>query len=78
MDLIIPERLRPAHWQGFSKVMRTGQSRYSTGDLLSVPSIRRDGQRISIEFTIVPLADAEGRMSGMVATLRDVTARFGS
>ena len=76
LDLIIPERLRPAHWQGFSTVMRTGQSRYSTGDLLSVPSIRRDGQRISIEFTIVPLTDAEGRMSGMVATLRDVTARF--
>ena len=25
LDLIIPERQRPAHWQGFSEVMRTGQ-----------------------------------------------------
>jgi PAS domain S-box-containing protein len=76
LDLIIPERLRPAHWRGFSEVMRTGESRYGTGELLSVPSIRRDYQRISIEFTIVPLKDAEGHMAGMVAILRDVTARF--
>jgi PAS domain S-box-containing protein len=76
LDLIIPEKLRPAHWQGFSEVIRTGQSRYGTGDLLSVPSIRQDGQRISIEFTIVPLKDAEGSMTGMVSILRDVTARF--
>jgi len=76
LDLIIPERQRPAHWKGFSEVMRTGQSRYGTGDLLSVPSIRQDGRRISIEFTIVPLKDAEGTMSGMVSILRDVTARF--
>jgi PAS domain S-box-containing protein len=76
LDIIIPERLRPAHWRGFSEVMETGQSRYGTGDLLSVPSVRRDGERISIEFTIVPLKDPEGRMTGMVATLRDVTARF--
>ncbi|WP_445189162.1 PAS domain S-box protein [Pseudonocardia sp. Cha107L01] len=76
LDLIIPERLRLAHWRGFSEVIRTGQSRYGTGELLSVPSFRRDGQRISIEFTIVPLKDVEGRMAGMVAILGDVTARF--
>jgi PAS domain S-box-containing protein len=76
LDLIIPERQRPAHWQGFSEVMRTGQSRYGSGDVLRVPSIGRDDRRISIEFTIVSLKDAEGQMSGMVAILRDVTARF--
>jgi PAS domain S-box-containing protein len=56
--------------------MRTGQSRYSGGDILAVPALRNDGRRISIEFTIVPLKDAAGGMTGMVATLRDVTARF--
>jgi PAS domain S-box-containing protein len=76
LDLIIPERLRAAHWRGFSTVVRTGQSRYGTGDLLSVPGVRRDGQRISLEFTIVPLRDTEGRMTGMAAILRDVTSRF--
>lgn len=76
LDLIIPERLRAAHWRGFSEVIRTGESRYGSGDLLSVPSIRSDGQRISLEFTIAPLHDAQGHMTGMVAILRDVTSRF--
>jgi PAS domain S-box-containing protein len=76
LDLIIPERLRAAHWTGYREVMRTGVSRYGEGDLLSVPSLTRDGARISVEFTIVPLADPVGGMLGTVAVLRDVTSRF--
>jgi PAS domain S-box-containing protein len=76
LDLIIPENQRARHWAGYREVMKTGQSRYSGGDILAVPALRKDSQRISIEFTIVPLKDAAGGMTGMVATLRDVTARF--
>lgn len=76
LDLIIPERLRTAHWQGWRRVIDTGESRYGHGDLLSVPGIRKDGQRISVEFTIVPLKDQEERMTGMAAVMRDVTKRF--
>jgi PAS domain S-box-containing protein len=60
LDLIIPERLRARHWEGFRHVMATGESHYGAGDLLSVPGIRKDGQRISLEFTIVPLEDEQG------------------
>ena len=59
LDLIVPERLRARHWEGFCHVMATGESYYGEGDLLSVPGLRRDGQRISLEFTIVPLRDRE-------------------
>jgi len=76
LDLIIPERLRAAHWEGWRRVMESGESRYGHGDLLSVPGVRKGGQRISIEFTILPLKDAEGRMTGMAAVMRDVTKRF--
>lgn len=76
LDLIIPERLRAAHWSGYRDVMRTGISRYGAGDLLSVPSLTRDGTRISVEFTIVPLVDPFGEMLRTVAVLRDVTSRF--
>jgi PAS domain S-box-containing protein len=76
LDLIIPERLRARHWEGYTDVMRTGESRYGHGHLLSVPALRKDGTRLSIEFTIVPLKDVAGAMVGMVAILRDVTARF--
>lgn len=76
LDLIIPERLRDRHWRGYREVMRTGQSRYGDGDILAVPGVRKDGARISLEFTIVPLRDGSGGLSGMGAILRDVTTRF--
>ena len=76
LDLIIPERLRDRHWRGYHEVMRTGQSRYGDGDILAVPGVRKDGTRISLEFTIVPLRDGSGRLTGMAAILRDVTTRF--
>jgi PAS domain S-box-containing protein len=56
--------------------MRTGQSRYGDGQVLSVPAVRRDGARISVEFTIVPFTDDGGRMTGIAAIMRDITARF--
>ncbi len=76
LDLIIPERQRDRHWRGYREVMRTGQSRYGDGDILAVPGVRKDGARISLEFTIVPLRDGSGELSGMGAILRDVTTRF--
>jgi PAS domain S-box-containing protein len=76
LDIIIPEPLRDRHWAGYRQVMATGESRYGHGDILAVPAIRKDGTRISIEFTIVPVRDAAGKMTGMAAIMRDVTKRF--
>ena len=76
LDLITPEPQRARHWAGFNRVMETGESRYGHGDILAVPGLRKDGSRISLEFTIVPIRAEDGRMEGMVAILRDVTHRF--
>jgi PAS domain S-box-containing protein len=76
LDLIIPESLRERHWQGYRATMRTGQSRYGDGQILSVPAVRKDGTRISVEFTIVAFKDDTGQMVGIAAIMRDVTARF--
>lgn len=76
LDLIIPERLRQRHWDGYERTMRTGESRYGTGDVLAVPALRKDGATISVEFTVVALKDEKSQMAGMVAMLRDVTKRF--
>ncbi|AMN41152.1 PAS domain S-box protein [Rhodoplanes sp. Z2-YC6860] len=76
LDLIIPERLRKRHWDGWEHVMATGRTRYGAGDLLAVPAITKDRRQISVEFTITLLHDAERRIIGMAAVFRDVTARF--
>ena len=76
LDIIVPERLRKRHWDGYQQVMEGGESRYGHGDILAVPGIRKDGAGISVEFTIVPLTDEAGRLNGVAAIMRDVTKRF--
>jgi PAS domain S-box-containing protein len=77
LDIIIPERLRARHWQGYRHVMATGESRYDHGDVLAVPGKRKNRSDISLEFTIVPLrGEKTGQLMGLAAILRDVTDRF--
>jgi len=76
LDLIVPERQRARHWEGYDRVMTGGASRYGEGDLLAVPAVRKDERRISIEFTILPFRNKAGQMTGIAAILRDVTTRF--
>ncbi len=76
LDIVIPATLRERHWHGYHATMQTGQSRYGDGQLLAVPAVRKDGVRISVEFTIMPFTDSAGRMIGIAAIMRDVTARF--
>lgn len=74
IEIIIPEKLIERHRQGYRKVMETGDSKYGR-ELLGVPALRKDGARISIEFSIVILK-TEGRVAGSAAVIRDVTARW--
>jgi PAS domain S-box-containing protein len=76
LDIIIPERLRARHWDGFRRAMETGSSRYGDADLLAAPGIRKDRSTISVEFTVAFIKDDDGAIVGIVAFMRDVTARF--
>jgi PAS domain S-box-containing protein len=74
LDLIIPERQRRAHWDGYARVMASGETRY--GDqLLRVPALHADGERRSIAFTVSLLME-DGKVTGIAATIRDETQRW--
>jgi PAS domain S-box-containing protein len=75
MDMIIPERHRAKHWEGYDRVMKTGVSKYGR-DVLAVPALRKDGTRISIEFTIAILRNSSGEILGAAAMIQDVSARW--
>ena len=75
LDLIIPENLRGRHWEGYERVMATGETKYQTG-LLAAPGLRKDGSRVSLEFSMVLLRDASGALQGVAAIMRDVTAHW--
>ena len=75
LDLIIPERLRGRHWDGFHKTMQTGQTRYGT-DLLRVPAVDKAGRAMSIAFTVALLRSEDGKPAAIAAIIRDETSRF--
>jgi PAS domain S-box-containing protein len=74
MDLIIPEKYRARHWEGYFRTMKTGVTRYER-ERLAVPALTRNGTIISIEFNIVLLKTPHGRIAGIAGLLTDVTAR---
>jgi PAS domain S-box-containing protein len=75
LDLIIPERQRNRHWEGFHKTMLTGQTKYGT-DLLRVPAVGKGGRALSIAFTVALLHGADGKPAAIAAVIRDETTRF--
>lgn len=75
LDLIVPEKMRGRHWEGYRKVMDTGVTKYGS-DLLSVPALNKDDSRMSVEFTIVLLKNDSGKPIGTAAIMRDVTERW--
>ncbi|QFR33235.1 PAS domain S-box protein [Ancylobacter sp. TS-1] len=75
LDLIIPERQRKRHWDGYDETMRTGQTKYGT-QLLRVPALHKDGRTLSIAFTVALLKDEAGTAREIVAVIRDETVRW--
>lgn len=75
LDLIIPERFRKQHWAGYRTVMQTGQTRYGT-QVLRVPAQRKDGQRLSVAFTVALLRASDEQVTGIAAIIRDETERW--
>lgn len=75
LDIFIPENQRARHWEGYYRVMEIGATRYAK-ELLSAPALRKDGTRLSTEFSMTIIRDAEGKVAGTVAVMRDVSARW--
>ena len=75
LDIIIPERQRQRHWDGYHKTMDTGQTRYGA-DVLRVPALHKEGKPLSIAFTVAMLHHPDGKVKAIVAIVRDETVRW--
>lgn len=76
LDIIIPERLRARHWEGYDHMMATGHRAHDPSEVLSVPAIDKHGAALSIQFTVAAVTRGDGSIDGIVAVLRDVTESF--
>ena len=75
LDLIIPDRLRGRHNEGYAKTVSSGTTRYGSS-LLRVPALHKDGHTISIAFTVALLHGADGKLEAIASVIRDETSRF--
>ena len=75
LDLIIPERFRHRHWDGYRQVMQTGHTRYGT-EVLRVPALHKDGRTLSIAFTVALLRAPGDGARVIAAIVRDETSRW--
>ena len=75
LDLIIPERFRERHWNGFRQVMLSGHTRYGT-EVLRVPALHKDGRALSIAFTVALVNSPDSQSFSIVAIVRDETHRW--
>jgi PAS domain S-box-containing protein len=75
LDLIILQRQQQRHWDGYHKTMQTGVTKYGN-DVLRVPALHKDGHTLSIAFTVSMLHSPDGKVSHIVAVVRDESAKF--
>ncbi|MCC6763888.1 MAG: PAS domain S-box protein [Deltaproteobacteria bacterium] len=74
LDLIIPERLRVAHWRGFDAAMQSGKLRLSGHPTLT-RGLSKSGAKLYVEMSFSLVRDEAGHVLGSVAVARDATER---
>ncbi|MCK9986258.1 MAG: hypothetical protein AzoDbin1_02730 [Azoarcus sp.] len=74
LDLIIPERLRAAHWEGFHHAVASGRTRLG-GRAVITRSANAAGATIYVEMSFALVSDERGDVLGSVAVARDATQR---
>ena len=74
LSLIIPEKFRHAHEEGFRHAVHTGQIRHD-GRVLTTRAQHKYGSRLYVELSFALLKDANGAVAGAFAIGRDCTAR---
>jgi PAS domain S-box-containing protein len=72
LNLMIPERFRPAHDAGFGRAVETGTLRTGTR-VLRTRSNHKDGRKLYVDFTFAVLKAPDGRVVGVQALARDAT-----
>lgn len=75
LDLIIPERVREAHWHGFYRAIEFGQTRVGR-QAFATRSVHKDGDKLYVELSFAVVKDLSGMVVGALGIARDVTSRY--
>ena len=72
LDIIIPEHLRQAHWEGFGKAVASGHTTHGTG-AMKTRATPKAGQKLYVSLAFSVVKGREGKVIGAMATARPFT-----
>ena len=75
LDLIIPEKLRKAHWDGFNKAIVRGGTLPGRTSMIT-RSLHKNGEQIYVDMSFAMVKNQAGQMLGSMAVAREATKRF--
>lgn len=70
LDIIIPEHLRHAHWEGFARAVASGHTKQGKR-ALKTRAIHKDGQKLYVNVAFSVVTDHDGKVIGAMATARE-------
>lgn len=70
LDIIIPEHLRRAHWEGFGKAVAFGHTKHGRRALKTRAS-HNAGHKLHVSLAFEVVKDREGKAIGAMATDRE-------
>lgn len=73
LDLIIPERLRAAHWAGFNQAIARGATQHGHQARLT-RALHAGGQRLYVTMSFAVIVGDNGQVMGSVAVAREASA----
>ena len=74
VDIIVPEKMRRAHWDGYKKAIERGDTISGKGSRLT-RALQKNGEPLYVDMSFAMVRNQEGEMTGSIAVARDATAR---
>ena len=75
LDVIIPERFRQAHWEGFRRAVASGHTRHGNS-VRTTRAVHKSGRKLYVDLSFGLVRDDSGSVIGSVAVGRDCSVRY--
>lgn len=75
LDLIIPEHLRKAHWDGFHRAVSRGATVHGRRSIIT-RAHHKSGRQLYVDMSFAVVKNQAGEVTGSVAIARDATDRY--
>lgn len=74
LDIIIPEHLRSAHWDGYHRAIAQGATTQARHTAIT-RALHRDGKQLYVDMSFAVVRNPAGDVTGSVAIASDATQR---